>query len=176
MDSEIRREQKRLAAKTFREKHKELIKQQNAEQYLKNKEKRIEYAREYYLENKEHLDNLAKLRYERNQQRLSEKAKEFRKNNPVITKARDKQYYFKKTYGITIEQLAEMWEKQNGLCANSKCLKPLTNEKGGFAVDHCHSTNKIRELLCRGCNTSLGNLNDSIQKLMGLIFYLRKHQ
>ncbi len=76
---------------------------------------------------------------------------------------------------------------QNGKCAI--CNKPETmkaaqrkNIKEMFntekpkrlAVDHNHTTNKIRGLLCHKCNVALGSFQESIEILESAIEYLKK--
>jgi len=41
-----------------------------------------------------------------------------------------------------------------------------------LAVDHCHNTNKVRELLCSACNILLGKAKDNISILQSAINYL----
>lgn len=43
-------------------------------------------------------------------------------------------------------------------------------------IDHCHTTNKVRGVLCNNCNTALGLVGDNIQTLESMIKYLNKHQ
>jgi Recombination endonuclease VII len=176
MDIEKQREQKRVAAKKFRAAHPELIKQNNREQYEKNRQKRIEYAREYYLKNKDKRQGQDKKRYEQNKELQSKKYKEFRRANPDFVRERDRSYRLRKQYGITVVELAELWTSQDGKCANTRCRTTLFRGLGGYAIDHCHQSNKVRGLLCMRCNVSLGHVNDDVQKLIGLIFYLRKSQ
>ena len=42
-------------------------------------------------------------------------------------------------------------------------------------IDHNHTTNKIREVLCNDCNTSLGKLKEDIDTLQSMINYIKKH-
>ncbi len=72
-------------------------------------------------------------------------------------------------YGITLAERNEMLQKQNGCCAI--CNKKLQNIK----VDHCHKTNKIRELLCHNCNVLLGLAKDNVVTLQNAVKYLQKH-
>jgi len=175
MDSEIRKEQKRLAAKRFREKNPDKIKENNLNYYWNNREERLKKQKEYYQKNKDVIGEKVKERYLKIKDSQSEKTKQFRIDNPYFVKERDRRYYFKKQYNITIDDLKQMWESQDGLCANLNCLKELTYGKAGFAIDHCHNTGNIRGLLCMKCNVSLGNVNDSVDKLIGLIAYLKAH-
>jgi hypothetical protein len=41
-----------------------------------------------------------------------------------------------------------------------------------LVIDHCHSTMKLRGILCSKCNQGLGLFTDSIEKLQGAIDYL----
>ena len=175
MDTEKRKEQKRIAAKTYREKYPDIVKQRNREQYEKNKQERISYAKEYYFKNLSKKKEQDKARYEIVKELQNKRYKDFRKNNPDYVRERDKKYWLKKKYGISVEQFAEMWASQNGKCANTRCSTLLFRGKGGFGIDHCHSTGKVRGLLCMKCNVSLGNVEDNISKLIGLIFYLKKY-
>jgi len=81
------------------------------------------------------------------------------------------------TFGISLEQYDQMHADQNGLCAI--CGNPETIARNGkvrlLAVDHCHTTNKVRGLLCGNCNPMIGYAKDNIQVLERAIEYLRSH-
>lgn len=72
-----------------------------------------------------------------------------------------------KKYGMTEEQFHQMMEKQNGLCAI--CDSPIGTD---CHVDHCHTSLKVRGLLCKHCNLGLGHFKDSIASLHRAIQYL----
>ena len=84
----------------------------------------------------------------------------------------------KSVFGITSEEYNDLSEKQNHNCAicNEKETKvsKISGELKRLAVDHCHTTNKIRGLLCFHCNSSLGKFKDSIENLERAIEYLKK--
>lgn len=42
-------------------------------------------------------------------------------------------------------------------------------------IDHCHSTGKVRSLLCRYCNSLLGMARENQDTLLKAVQYLRKH-
>ena len=48
------------------------------------------------------------------------------------------------------------------------CHAELTKK----CIDHCHSTNKIRGVLCNNCNTALGLVGDNVDTLHKMINYL----
>jgi hypothetical protein len=42
-------------------------------------------------------------------------------------------------------------------------------------VDHCHSSEKVRGLLCNPCNSMLGHARDNVFILKAAANYLEKH-
>jgi hypothetical protein len=60
-----------------------------------------------------------------------------------------------------------MEEKQEG-----KCL--ICKKTGKLVVDHCHSTKKVRGLLCNNCNVGLGAFKDNCEFLSDAVIYLKK--
>ena len=72
------------------------------------------------------------------------------------------------TYGIKHEEYELMYSKQEG-----KCLICNTYHKV-LAIDHCHTSEAIRGLLCRTCNSGLGFFKDSSQLLQSAINYLKE--
>lgn len=60
---------------------------------------------------------------------------------------------------------------QNLLNQSDNC--PICNKKFGKKhIDHCHSTGKIRGVICPSCNTALGKFQDNIEILKKAIEYL----
>jgi len=85
--------------------------------------------------------------------------KEYRKKN--LRK------YWVQTYDdMTLEKYNEMYKSQNG-----KCLICGTKKKQ-LNIDHCHSTGKVRGLLCFKCNVGIGFFKDNIKILKKAIKYL----
>lgn len=76
---------------------------------------------------------------------------------------------FKSRYGITHDQYDEMVEAQGGVCA--LCGK---TDKRRLAVDHDHSTGRVRGLLCTSCNHLLGRLGDGLAGALRLVEYLKE--
>lgn len=64
----------------------------------------------------------------------------------------------------------EILATQNGYCAI--CLRKITG-KGN--LDHCHTTGKVRGVLCTACNTGLGFFWDSPETLVAAIEYIVRH-
>lgn len=76
-----------------------------------------------------------------------------------------------RNYGITLEDYDDMLLDQKGVCAI--CGTDDPKGKGRFHVDHCHTTGKVRGLLCHHCNVGLGHFEDNIERLLDAIEYLR---
>jgi hypothetical protein len=60
-------------------------------------------------------------------------------------------------YGITEEFYLMMHKEQGGACA--VCKQP-ENAGKVMVIDHCHTTDEVRGLLCRRCNTLIGTRRD----------------
>ena len=84
----------------------------------------------------------------------------------------------KARYGITLAQKEAMIEAQGGKCGC--CGDPLEWGRGAKKpllahLDHNHTTEKLREILCNPCNLGLGNFRDDPKRLQAAIEYLAKH-
>ena len=65
---------------------------------------------------------------------------------------------------------------QGGVCAI--CKQPETATRNGkikwLAVDHCHTSKRIRGLLCAACNVSIGQMSDDAVRLRAAADYVEK--
>ena len=76
-------------------------------------------------------------------------------------------------YGITQNDYEVMIAEQNNQCAICNTTEPGGRHNSGyFVVDHCHTTGKVRKLLCHNCNTALGLVGDNVDTLHKMINYL----
>lgn len=66
-----------------------------------------------------------------------------------------------------------MLAEQSRRCAI--CGTPEAGGRGGFHVDHDHTTGKVRALLCTNCNSGLGRFGDDPKRLTAAAVYLTKH-
>ncbi len=73
----------------------------------------------------------------------------------------------KKNYGITLKVYNNIIELQNKRCY-------ICDNETKLYVDHCHTSGRIRGLLCNTCNLGLGAFKDSIANLEKAISYLEK--
>lgn len=78
----------------------------------------------------------------------------------------------KRMYGIDLDIYNSMLESQNYKCLI--CFKNQFEEPRKFTVDHCHTTGKVRGLLCNSCNRALGIFSDSVDVLQSAINYLNR--
>jgi len=76
-----------------------------------------------------------------------------------------RQYYLKTRYGMTPEQYDTLYAEQGGACA-------ICREQKRLVVDHDHETGAVRGLLCDLCNTGIGKLRDSAERLRAAAVYL----
>lgn len=126
--------------------------EQNINQFGKYKNRGKEYKRCtcYSCRNKNHA-----IMYDKNPE-IRERMKKAAKKAAL-----------KRDYNITEEEFNRMHEEQEGKCkiCNKKSEKTLN-------IDHCHTTNKVRGLLCWNCNIGLGYFKDNKQFLINAIKYL----
>lgn len=82
------------------------------------------------------------------------------------------------TYGITPEEYTQRLEAQGGVCAICGLEEPnehgRTRTRFRLAVDHCHTTGRVRGLLCQKCNRAIGLLHDNTDLLRKAIGYLER--
>jgi len=78
--------------------------------------------------------------------------------NPKVTSKR---------FNISVDEYKKLRDNANNRC------EICGNEDIKLAVDHCHSTGKIRGMLCGNCNNGLGRFKDKIEYLEKAIPYLK---
>lgn len=135
---------------------------------------RKEYQKEWYKKNKAKKDVYYKEWKKKNSAELKEYQKTYRMKNPGKSKLTKEQWraYDLKKFNLTNEDYNQMFDNQGGNCAI--CGKHQSEFKKSLAVDHCHTTSKVRGLLCNNCNLGLGNFKDEIEFLANAITYLTK--
>lgn len=77
-----------------------------------------------------------------------------------------------KNFGLTPEQYEQMKIDQDHKC--KICGTDDPKGRGDWHVDHCHTTGKVRGLLCFPCNTALGHFKDDPTILANAIQYLKE--
>lgn len=75
----------------------------------------------------------------------------------------------KKRYGIEREGYEKLEKAQNHFCAS--CAEFLVYP----VLDHCHTTGKIRGILCGECNRALGHALECPNRLRNLADYIERY-
>lgn len=106
---------------------------------------------------------------------LANRRRAYRKSDKI----KDSVYFnFWAKRGLTKHAYAAMVKDQGGRCAI--CRKEEVATRSGkvkrLAIDHCHTTGRIRGLLCESCNRALGQARDDPKILRSAVRYLEKHQ
>ena len=96
----------------------------------------------------------------------------YRKANRNTTK--DTNAYLIRTYNIDLKDYERILDNQGGVCAICSTSVPGGNNKR-LSVDHCHTTGKVRGLLCRLCNAGIGKLKDDPALTRKATEYLERH-
>jgi hypothetical protein len=106
---------------------------------------------------------------------LKEQARDWRARNPLRAKGHGLRY----AYGISLEEYDRMYHAQGGKCAlcgaHGSSYDQARGRTDTLAVDHCHNSKAVRELLCMHCNRGIGCFKDSPELLEKAIQYLKKH-
>ena len=100
-----------------------------------------------------------------NKKEIAERKKMYRNRN----REQEKIYKLKSKYGITFEEYKDLLKKQNNSCAI--CRKPFDKNISPL-LDHNHQTKIVQGLLCRSCNTGLGNFKEDREIMDAAINYL----
>jgi hypothetical protein len=87
----------------------------------------------------------------------------------------------RRKYGLTVTARDELLVAQAGRCAccGTAIVFATTNVSGSAVktkavVDHCHTTGRVRAILCNGCNIGLGAFEDNPELLHQAAAYLRR--
>ena len=143
--------------KLYRQRHPEKSREATRKWKEKNKEKVRERARK-----------AARLWRQRHPEQHRAYQKEWLQKPGNLEKKnrREHLHRIKVKYGLSSEDYLCLLKEQEGVCAVNNCGRQISH------VDHDHVTGKVRGLLCKQCNWTLGHTGDSIERLRGLIEYL----
>lgn len=104
-----------------------------------------------------------------NREQERETKKEYYKKNQERIRYLNEVNRLKRKYNLTIEKLEQMRISQNNLCA-------ICETNPSEVIDHCHTTNKVRSLLCQSCNKCLGCVKDNTNILIRAAQYIEYHK
>ena len=102
-----------------------------------------------------------------NPEKIKAAWKKHRKQNPEY----NKEYKLRTRFGMSLDDFNNILSRQNYSCAICKSKTPK-RKNSGWIVDHCHTTGKVRGILCHPCNVAIGFLEDSVEILDNAKEYL----
>ncbi len=94
-------------------------------------------------------------------------------------KCRGKNAYYKRNYDLTEQEYEDLKQQQGYKCAICKTEGFLIGNNSHtekLVVDHCHTTGKVRGLLCHNCNRGLGLFKDNAETIRKAIEYLKEYK
>jgi len=112
--------------------------------------------------------------HQKNKDKRKQQRKDWMKNNPEARKAIHRNISRRvrmKRYGITPDEYKILLQSQNYKCATCHSEDPGGKD---WCIDHCHTSGRVRGLLCRACNLALGMVKDNQQTLENMLSYLRR--
>lgn len=110
--------------------------------------------------------------------RVSPKAQESQRKYNTSDKRRRymRSVWLSRKYGVSLEEYERISASQNGVCAICECAPDVATKhevrSTVLRVDHDHTTNKVRGLLCHNCNVALGLFKDNANLLARAADYL----
>jgi hypothetical protein len=127
---------------------------------------------------REQLLAAKKLYRENNKEKIREaraKYKQKLRDQGIKRKTKEKPgKAYKRLYGITEDDFQRMLKEQNYVC--KICLQPETATRNGkvkrLSIDHCHTTGKVRGLICHSCNTVIGRYKDDAETFKRFVEHL----
>ena len=126
--------------------------------------------------------NMAKKWYQKNPGYAKSKAKKWREEHPekvaIYREGNRLKSYMgevKRKYGLSENGFKEMLQSQNEKCLICESHFAWNKRSNTPHVDHCHASGKVRGLLCRRCNSSLGYFNDNPALFESAANYLKCH-
>ena len=103
-----------------------------------------------------------------------EKYRQYEANNKEKRSHQSRFTTIERKYGLSKDAYDRLLVAQGNKCKICGLLE-TENTFGYLYVDHCHTTNKIRGLLCHNCNSMLGYAKDNQTTLFTAIEYLREN-
>lgn len=98
--------------------------------------------------------------------RHAEARRQQRESVKEQTRKRQREWDWKRQYGITEADYHAMLAEQGGGCGICGATNPGSKTWQVFCVDHDHITGKVRGLLCLRCNSKLGMLGDDLNTVL----------
>lgn len=103
-------------------------------------------------------------------------ADEYRKEYQIKNPEAGTDRHYRRVFGVGLLSIRELLATQDNKCKLCERTLSMVNGRGFSSiahVDHCHSTGKIRGILCGHCNTALGKLGDSVEAIERVLKYVK---
>jgi len=147
------------------------------------KQRRAEYARSWRKRNPDKVREHTRRSRIKNKDKIRERQRKWLKDNAESHREYSRQWYLdnktrvkdlqlQRIHGISLDEYYSLLSDQSGVCAICKSPDPIKGDH--FHVDHCHSTNQVRGLLCAHCNVGIGHFKDSHDLLEEAVRYIRR--
>jgi hypothetical protein len=131
-----------------------------------DRERQRAYDRAYYAANRERLN--ARRREIADLEKQREQTRAWRAANPEKAREVHRRSHVKTRFGLTPEQDAALGNTCNicGIeCGRGK-------GRGSRHIDHCHTTGRVRGVLCRECNMGLSFFAEDPRRFLNAVEYL----
>ena len=126
-------------------------------------EEEAAYKKDYYEKNKEDRLAYKKDYYEKNKESIAAYQKAYREENKDAILFRRR--------GITLTEKNKIQAEQGNKC--KICYQDFSADVKPV-VDHCHTSGKVRGLLCNNCNVGLGMFQDNPLVFIKAAEYLKE--
>ena len=88
--------------------------------------------------------------------------------------------HLKRKYNLSVEDYEGLLITQNygcKICGSVKANREwkIKAQRIDLFVDHCHTTGKVRGLLCNKCNVGLAMFNENLDTMSSAIAYLQEN-
>jgi hypothetical protein len=101
-----------------------------------------------------------------------------------LRRAKQRQHYVLRRYGIRMKELEQLLDNQDGCCAICKkqwrlCVPAKhtpyeTVFLHHLCIDHDHELGQVRGLLCNACNTAIGLFEEDAIRFVNAMTYLQE--
>lgn len=140
----------------------------NRAYYAKTRDAQNEASKRYYREHRDEIRERRRIYHFENREKQLEKMRVYGK----ASRARRLGLAREKRYGLTQGEFDALLFSQGYKCA--ACGEDKATAKQDWHLDHCHSTKKVRGILCPHCNVAIGYAKDSPEKLRRMADYLER--
>jgi hypothetical protein len=127
-----------------------------------------------------YMKKYSKIAYARDKQdpvrhaQIIAKRTAWRKRNPERARRNARRWRIKQQYGLTMEAYEKLINKTHCEICRQPFSTSRTSSRRRRCVDHCHTSNKIRGVICSGCNVGLAHFVDSSSLLRAAAAYLER--